>query len=186
MAFVRGRAGSQAALRQDIGLAPMAKPDSSFAFVSSNARELSPRISPNGRWLAYTSDESGSFQVYVMPVPGPGARVPVSVEHGIEPIWSRDGKRLYYVSRNLLLAAHVNEARGFQATKHDTLFSFADKKFIVRPPGRGPSLGFYDVFPNGDIVVFARVSEVEATRSSMVAMLHWQQLLTPELGTPRP
>jgi Tol biopolymer transport system component len=178
MAFVRSRGGSQAALRHEIGLAPMANPDSSFMFVTSPARELSPRISPNGRWLAYTSDESGSFQVYVLPVPGPGARVPVSVEHGIEPVWSRDGKRLYYVSRNLLLAAHVNETGGFQATKQDTLFSLADKGFLVRPPGRGPSLGFYDVFPNGDLVVLARGNEIEATRSSMVAMLHWQQLLT--------
>jgi hypothetical protein len=85
---------------------------------------------------------------------------------------------LYYVSRNLLLAAHVNETGGFQATKQDTLFSLADKGFLVRPPGRGPSLGFYDVFPNGDLVVLARGNEIEATRSSMVAMLHWQQLLT--------
>jgi Tol biopolymer transport system component len=179
MAFVRGRAGSQSALRQEIGLAPMAKPDSSFVFVTSRARELSPRVSPNGRWLAYSSDESGSFQVYVLPIPGPGARVPVSVEHGIEPMWSRDGKRLYYVSRSLLLAAHVNETGGFQAAKQDTLFSFADKGYVVRPPGsRGPTLGFYDVFPDGNFVVLARGNEVDATRSSMVAMLHWQQLMT--------
>ena len=139
---------------------------------------MTPRISPNGRWVAYTSDESGTFQLYVQPIPGPGARVPVSVDHGIEPVWSRDGKTLYYVSRDYLLAATVDERSGFQATAQDTLFSFREKNFVVRPPGRGPSLGFYDVFPNGDFLVFARAAEVDATRSSMVVMLNWAQVLT--------
>ena len=181
MAYVRVRAGSQGFLRQDVWLSPMAKPDSQYALVSTPASELSPRISPNGKWVAYTSNESGSYQLYVLPVPGPGPKVPVSVDHGIEPMWSRDGKKLYYISRNHLLAAHVDERSGFQATKQDTLFSFAENNFVVRPPSsRGPSFGTYDVFPNGDLVVLLRGSAVDASRSSMVAMLHWQQLLTPE------
>jgi serine/threonine-protein kinase len=180
MAYVRVRAGSQGFLRQDVWLSPMAKPDSQYALVSSPASELSPRISPNGRWVAYTSNESGTYQLYVLPVPGPGPKVPVSVAHGIEPMWSRDGKLLYYISNNYLLGAHVDERSGFQATRQDTLFSFAEKNFAVRPPGaRGPSLGTYDVFPNGDLVVLLRGNAVDASRSSMVAMLHWQQLLSP-------
>ena len=116
----------------------------------------------------------------MLPVPGPGPKVPVSVEHGIEPMWSRDGKTLYYISHNYLLAAHVDARSGFQATMQDTLFSFTERNFVVRPPGaRGPSLGTYDVFPNGDLVVLLRGNAVDASRSSMVAMLHWQQLLSP-------
>jgi Tol biopolymer transport system component len=178
LAYVRVRAGTQSFRRQDIFMAPMGNVDSSVTLLDSPARELTPRISPNGRWIAYSSDESGKFQLYVQPVPGPGARVPVSVEHGIEPVWSRDGRKLYYVSNGHLLAATVDERSGFQATVQDTVFSFTEKNWLVRPPGRGPSQGFYDVFPNGDFVVFARAAEMDATRSGMVVMLHWQQVLT--------
>jgi len=179
LAFIRNRARGAGNLRQDIGLAPMQRPDSQNVAISTPARELTPRISPNGKWLAYTSDKSGVFQLYVEPVPGPGPVVPVSVEHGIEPVWSRDGKVLYYVSRNYLLAAHVDERSGFQATKQDTLFSFAGKNFAVRPPGRGPSLGFYDVFANGDFVVLVNGNDVDAGRTGIVTILNWQQLLAP-------
>jgi hypothetical protein len=110
----------------------------------------------------------------------------VSVEHGIEPLWARDGKTLYYVSHNLLLGAHVDEANtGFRLTKTDTLFSFADKKFIVSgPPGRGPTRGFYDVFNNGDFVVLAGGATVDDSRSSIVAMLNWPQLMKDEAKKP--
>src|SRR5262249_8010303 len=152
-----------------------AKPDDQREVVSTNASELQPRVSPNGKWLAYTSNESGTFQLYVQQLPGPGTRVPVSVEHGIEPMWSRDGRLLYYISHNLLLAAHVDESSGFRATKQDTLFSFAEHGFVIHPPpARGPSLGSYDVFPNGDVAVLARGSKVDEGRSSIVALLRWQ------------
>jgi len=182
-AFVRDRIGTSSALHQDIWIASQAHPETQQQFISSPASELAPRMSPNGKWVAYTSNESSAFQLYVQPVPGPGARVPVSVEHGIEPMWSRDGKLLYYTSHSLLLAAHVNEASGFSANKQDTLFSFADKGFVVHnPPARGPSLGFYDVFPNGDIAVLVRGSSVDNARSSVIALTHWEQLLKSGAG----
>jgi serine/threonine-protein kinase len=168
--------------RQDIHIAPMGRPTDQKEFVNTDASELSPRISPNGRWLAYTSNESGTFQVYVLPVPGPGPRVPVSINHGIEPVWSRDGRTLYYVSRSSLLAAHVDESSGFRVTRQDTLFNFSERGFVIHPPNtRGPTLGFYDVFPNGDFAVLSRVAD-DSNRSSLVALLHWQQLLKARNG----
>ena len=163
--------------RQDIYIAPIARADEQREFVSTDASELTPRISPNGRWLAYTSNESGVFQVYVLPVPGPGPRVPVSIEQGVEPVWSRDGRMLYYVSGNLLLAANVDESSGFRATRQDTLFNFADRGFaVLNPNTRSPSRGFFDVFPNGDFVVLQRAAR-DSSRSSIVALLNWQRLL---------
>ena len=168
--------------RQDIHIAPMGRLAEQKEFVFTDASELSPRISPNGRWLAYTSNESGTFQVYVLPVPGPGPRVPVSINHGIEPVWSRDGRTLYYVSRSSLLAARVDESSGFRATRQDTLFNFSERGFVIHPPNtRGPTLGFYDVFSNGDFAVLSRVAE-DSNRSSVVALLHWQQLLEARNG----
>ena len=166
------------ATTQDIHIAPMDRPTDQRAFVATDASEVTPRMSPNGRWLAYASNESGVFQVYVLPVPGPGPRVPVSISHGIEPVWSHDGRTLYYVSNGLLLAAHIDETSGFRATRQDTLFNFADRGFAMFPPSgsRNATLGFYDAFPNGDFVVLTRQAG-DSSRTGVVALVRWQQLL---------
>jgi Tol biopolymer transport system component len=60
--------------------------------------EWAYRFSPDGRWLAYSSDESGQDEVYVRPFPGPGGRVQISADGGTEPVWSPDGKKVFYRS----------------------------------------------------------------------------------------
>jgi Tol biopolymer transport system component len=69
------------------------------ATLLSSPFELAwPALSPDGRWLAYVSSESGRYQVYVRPLKGEGDRVQVSADGGTEPVWSRDGRELYYVT----------------------------------------------------------------------------------------
>ena len=67
-------------------------------FLRSNANEMQPQISPDGRWLAYASDESGTWEVYVQSFPTPGQKHAVSVGGGAQPEWRRDGRELYYLS----------------------------------------------------------------------------------------
>ncbi len=67
--------------------------------LASRFDERYPRISPNGRWLAYSSDESGVMNVYVAPFAQPGLKRSVSTGGGRFPVWSRDGRELYYVSK---------------------------------------------------------------------------------------
>ena len=64
--------------------------------VTGPNTESLPRLSPDGKWLAYQSNESGRFDIYVRPFPGSGARVQVSDLGGTEAIWGRDGRSLYY------------------------------------------------------------------------------------------
>ena len=64
--------------------------------MATAANELSPVFSPDGRWIAYVSDESGIPEVYVQPFPGPGGKVQVSNEGGSEPRWARRGRELFY------------------------------------------------------------------------------------------
>jgi serine/threonine-protein kinase len=64
--------------------------------VTAPSTESLPRLSSDGKWLAYQSNESGRFDIYVRPFPGSGARVQVSDLGGTEPIWGRDGRSLYY------------------------------------------------------------------------------------------
>jgi dipeptidyl aminopeptidase/acylaminoacyl peptidase len=57
-----------------------------------------PARSPDGRWLAYASEESGRYDVYVQPYPGPGPRTQISTEGGSQPAWSADGRELFYTA----------------------------------------------------------------------------------------
>jgi serine/threonine-protein kinase len=68
----------------------------SHAFLETHADELNPALSPDGRWLAYVSNETGRDEVYVSTFPGPGAALRVSTDGGTGPLWSHDGKSLFY------------------------------------------------------------------------------------------
>ena len=70
------------------------------ALVSTPVAQGEPAFSPDGRWLAYESDESGTTQIYVQPFPGPAGKVQISTEGGTEARWSRDGRRLFYRTRD--------------------------------------------------------------------------------------
>jgi serine/threonine-protein kinase len=67
--------------------------------VHTSANEMSPEFSPDGRWLAYVSSESGRNEVYVQPFPGPGERLLISNNSGVQPAWSADGRELFYVQQ---------------------------------------------------------------------------------------
>src|SRR4029077_11465276 len=75
--------------------------------VQTKFNEGQPRFSPDGRWLAYLSDETGRNEVYVQPFPGSGHRVRTSTAGGEEPIWSRDGRELFYFKDADLMAVKV-------------------------------------------------------------------------------
>src|SRR4029077_12600233 len=64
-------------------------------FLQTRFNEISPRFSPDGSWLAYASDESGRYEIYVQPFPGPGGKWQISTEGGREPVWARDGELFY-------------------------------------------------------------------------------------------
>ena len=65
-------------------------------FLLTPFDERTPRFSPDGKWLAYVSDESGRNDVYVQPYPGPGPKWLVSTDGGSDPVWSSDGRELFY------------------------------------------------------------------------------------------
>jgi serine/threonine-protein kinase len=112
-----------------------------------------PALSPDGRWLAYQSDESGRFEVYVRAWPGLGAKVQVSQNGGSEPAWSRDGRELFYRSGGgaepFLMAADIVADPSFRVRSRAPLFSVASYEFAT--PHRN-----YDVFPDGRTFVMVR------------------------------
>jgi serine/threonine protein kinase len=83
-------------------------------FLNSPANERSAVLSPNGKWLAYESDESGRFEVYVTAFPDPGGKWQVSNGGGSSPSWSADGKQIYYENGDKLMLVPVQNAETFQ------------------------------------------------------------------------
>jgi Tol biopolymer transport system component len=84
--------------------------------------EWSGRPSPDGKWLAYESNETGDFQVYVRPLAEGGARQQVSVDGGLEPVWSPDGTTLYYRHDDEFLAATLTTKPGLAVARREVLF----------------------------------------------------------------
>ncbi len=80
---------------------------------------MNPAFSPDGRWLAYSSNEPGIAEVYLRPFPGPGARLLVSTGGGRFPLWSRDGRELFFETPEQLVMAVSYTAKGalFEASK---------------------------------------------------------------------
>jgi serine/threonine-protein kinase len=113
------------------------------SYVATRAQETSPQFAPNGRWVAFVSDESGRNEVYVRSFPDPSSRIQISVTGGSEPSWSRDGSRLYYRSGRSLLSARVSFTPTFTPLSRDTLLS--DVPFLGND-FYGPS---YDVTRDG-------------------------------------
>jgi Tol biopolymer transport system component len=93
-------------------------------FLKTSFQETLPVLSPDGRFLAYGSNESGRFEVYVQSFPGPGGKWQISTAGGGEPHWRSDGKELYYRTPNQkLMAVGIGTAGGFSAGVPQPLLS---------------------------------------------------------------
>ena len=126
--FAEGPAGGWSALRtygqRDILLVPTDSIGTATPrpFVVTPNNETDIALSPSGALLAYQSDETGRYEIYVRAVPGPGPRVPVSIGGGTQAIWSRDGSQLYFRSDNRIIAAHIVEKPVLGVTRRESLF----------------------------------------------------------------
>jgi Tol biopolymer transport system component len=120
------------------------KPGEPKPFVNSPFAEGDPAFSPDGRWLAYRSNESGSPEVYVRPFPGPGGKWQISTDGGLFPKWSRNGKELFYrtADSKIMVVTYTASGDSFRADKPQ-LWSpgqFTDRgatyNFALHPDGK--------------------------------------------------
>ena len=107
----------------DILRVPLDSEPEARSYLATGAVEGAARFSPDGRWVALSSDESGRQEVYVRSFPDPSSKVQVSVTGGTEPVWSADGRRLYYRSGSQLMAARVSLTPTFTLLGRDTVLS---------------------------------------------------------------
>ena len=100
-----------ATTNEDLFLLPLSGERKPEPFLQTNFIEAHGRFSPNGRWVAYISNETGKFEVYVQSFPAKGDKIPISTEGGGQPQWRADGRELYYYTPGRKLMA-VEVGRG--------------------------------------------------------------------------
>jgi hypothetical protein len=125
-----------------------------------------PAVSPDGKWLAFVSDQSGAQEVYVRPLEGTGDDVQVSVSGGTEPVWGRDGRELFYRGNSErstdLIVATVRLSPAFDVIARRSLFPVTDMAAAVPHAN-------YALSPDGR--TFAMVRRSSATRIAVIQNL---------------
>jgi Tol biopolymer transport system component len=154
-------------------LTPGEHPESKL-LLSSEANEDEPALSPDGRWLAYTSDESGRREVVVRPFPDLGAKWQVSSEGGFSPRWSRNGREVFYRDGTHVMVVAVEAGKGFAAGRPRPLFKDSIPRWLN---------GGYDVSPDGQSLLTMEIEEDGAKR--IVVVLDWFEELKRLVPTSR-
>jgi serine/threonine-protein kinase len=139
--------------------------------VATSFRERSPSLSPDGKWLAYASDETGRFEVFVRPFPdAQSAKWQVSTAGGSSPHWSGQGNELFYLDgANEMQSAHVTTRPTFGIVSKERLFSASG--YFVSPWAQA-----YDVAPDGQRFLMLRVGT--ATGAQPVSLVLVENFLT--------
>jgi serine/threonine-protein kinase len=138
-------------------------------FLLTPFDERAPRFSPDAKWLAYVSNESGRDEVYVQPFPGPGRKWLISTDGGTDPVWSRSGRELFYVHGGQMMGVTVTPAADFSADRPRRLF---ETRFDAGD--NGPN---YDVSPDGKWFVMPRSERGPAT-DTLHLIFNWVEELT--------
>ncbi len=135
-------------------------------FVATAFNERSPMFSPDGRWLAYVSNESGRDEVYVQPYPGPGGKWPISTEGGTEPRWSADGHELFYRLGDKMMVVGVQIEPTFSSGRPQLVFEV--------PYVLGTSVANYDISPDGQRFLMIKAAEEEEGQQAQIhVVLNW-------------
>ena len=147
-------------------------------FIESRFQLWHPDLSPDGRWMAYVSNESGTYEVYVQPYPGPGQKIRVSTAGGVDPIWSANGRELLYRSfgsdrQQLFLSAAVTSLAPFRTDPPKLMFEAKAGEYDTTAPERS-----WDVSPDGKRFLLVKTAPVaDEPVAAMNVVLNWTEEL---------
>ena len=160
-----------------VHLSPMDSMASFRPFAAGSSDNFAPTISADGRVLAWVSNESGTNQVYAQPIPGPSARVQVSIAGGNEPVWSRTGATLYYRGPSRMMSTEI-AGPPLSVGRRDSLF--------LDPFDRERNSGSrrWDLFPNGEQFLMLRTQQ--SSTDGLYLVLNWPQLKAAQGGAAPP
>jgi Tol biopolymer transport system component len=152
-----------------IWAAPIGGGRQPFPIVQGPGYPDQGRVSPDGKWIAYRSSESGREQVYVQSFPAAGAKLQISTEGGWEPSWRRDGRELYYTIHNKLMAVDVKATAG--------KFDYSAPKMLFEGPFvLDVRRNRYTAAVDGQRFLIVTAAE-EGTPSPIHIVLNWKSAL---------
>lgn len=137
-------------------------------FATGPSTEYAPRLSPNGKWLAYGSNRDGTSQVYVEPFPPTGAHYPVTDQGGVAPLWAPDGSRIYYANAGRIFAAAVQLTPTFAVLSREVVF--AAPGYNLASPVHAP----WDIAPDGKHLLLLRPLQAN---NGLVVVHDWRSEL---------
>ena len=154
----------------DIWTVPLDAPSDPTPFLETAADEGQPAFSPDGKWIAYQSNDSGRFEIYVGPFPAHDRRITVSTDGGSEPVWSPDGQELFYrpLDEDGVMVARV------RGTAPELAFDASEQLFkghYNRHQFATGALRNYDVMPDGERFIMVRPADTGRPRMNVV--LNW-------------
>lgn len=124
-----------------------------WPYAATSANETAARASPDGRWVAYTSDESGRPEVYLDSYPRPHQRIAISQGGGVHPVWRGDSRELYYWSDGALIAVRLGASPG------DAPPAIEGRTLLFRAPYQMGLNTMYDVSPDGERFVIVHTGD---------------------------
>jgi hypothetical protein len=161
--FGAGQGGNQlAVLPLDGGGKPQ-------PYLSSRFTLTQAQFSPDDRWIAYVSNESGAAEIYVQPYPATSERIRISTSGGVQPRWRRDGREIFYIEpgSGKLMSVEVRPGRTLDPGTPQMLFDSRITSFIEGTSAR------YDVTPDGKRFYMARMPQTQST-SPIRVIANWQ------------
>ena len=151
----------------DIRVLVMDGSSSPVSFLDTEFNETFPTISPDGKWIAYVSDESGNNEVYVRSYPDTGTAWQISTGGGGSPLWSRDGSELYFTFENKMLAVPIETRPTFGAGRPEVII---EGGFSTAYPRN------FDIAPDGRSVT-VRHTGGETGKTELRMLLSWQEAM---------
>jgi Tol biopolymer transport system component len=158
--IARSSTGNQVASARNVFLVNLAEEGPVLPLLATDYREISPSISPDGKWIAYASDETGRYEIYVRPFPNVEAgRWQVSVGGGRSPRWARNGREMFFQDpdRNMMVATVSLSGEAFSADAPEILFPADPAWLFANLTGV-----FYDVAPDHQRFLVAAVIGAQA------------------------
>jgi Tol biopolymer transport system component len=156
--------------RGDLWVLPLSGDRKPYPFVATPANTAYAQFSPDGRWVAYFSDESGQYEIHVQPFPGPGGKSQVSNAGGTQPRWNRNGKELFYIAADgKLMSVPVQTTTNGQFKAGTPVELFATQLVEVVPSAQRHQ---YAVSPDGQRFLM-NVPVESAGVSPITVVLNW-------------
>ena len=168
----------------DIAILPTEGEPTPQFIISTEAAECCPQFSPDGKWIAYLSDELGRQNVYVSPFPEPNVKWLVSIEEegGEQPVWSPNGKEIFYRSGNRMMVASL-QAKGEALSlvgRPEVLFEGLYVSTHSAPPG----YQYYSISPDGLRFLMLKEGDLAQTQAQINVVLNWFEELKRLVPTP--